>query len=901
MTRNDRRLRRKKPLGIGVFFVFLLVLFNILGLLATIFVATPLGKMFLFDVEGGIRGTLNSYIVPRVQTWLLDAFNLSHTVFGMGEVQTAYVYLAALFEALMLAGLFFYFPFFVMGHNRIVNKKGKKWKMALQIVDIFLLLAILTLGILFLFTRHPFRGEKLDFLDKSLYKPFFALFEEGKILSIFGIKYRGLVNPELSGAVFSVTGIFVLSFILNIIGLIGKNQYYSVTDEQGEQSAAPNAFPNGMPAYIPVAVPYAQPQMGYGYRVTPIPSAEHFIVQQPPVRPMEGNIPPMSAPTGGSRVEPVIPVPTAERPVPTAPVVPQPEIIHEQPTPTELKTQPVPIPEVTEEVFVMDKDKSEAEPVKATAVPEPTPEITEETIPVPAPKAEVEEKPAEAKVGEKKPERVWFQPTCREVSILNALGPILPSHDIALPTLRETDIPAVLSGLEPFQPVPVIDLPEEEKECEEAEEKATDIQANNVPLDYLPGIDDHILSPWEENEPKKEDVTEVAKPAVEPEVPVETKEAEPEETIASKAEEVPEAKEEEKVEEKAEKAPAPAVEETAEEEAPATPIVATILPDVEEVYVDEKPEEKAEEKEEAVEEKVEEERAPETEEAPAEVEEAPKAEEEKVEEKKATILAINEIEADGKRLQEEDHPDNEIATGSSRLEHKVIINKNDLTKKEKTTLDEGWKIPGFVETPIEKKPVVEKVIEKVVVVEKKVEEAPAPAPTPAPVEEENELEQEKKRKFTLVDPLQHAKEEKKVEEEKKLEAISGPLHQIRERKRDIQLVEPTKVKFDLKAYQIKTYQGDLTPEEAFVKGVTKVQPKVNPIFANQANDDSWKQKKIDEENRKTGFFNVSQGKIVKPTRPISQKPSNVKITSIRDLAKARKAQSDEGKDDKEEK
>ena len=124
MTRNDRRLRRKKPLGIGVFFVFLLVLFNILGLLATIFVATPLGKMFLFDVEGGIRGTLNSYIVPRVQTWLLDAFNLSHTVFGMGEVQTAYVYLAALFEALMLAGLFFYFPFFVMGHNRIVNKKG---------------------------------------------------------------------------------------------------------------------------------------------------------------------------------------------------------------------------------------------------------------------------------------------------------------------------------------------------------------------------------------------------------------------------------------------------------------------------------------------------------------------------------------------------------------------------------------------------------------------------------------------------------------------------------------------------------------------------------------------------------------------------------------------------------
>lgn len=909
MTRNDRRLRRKKPLGIGVFFVFLLVLLNIIGLLAAIVVATPLGDLFLFNAESGFLADMNGYVVPRVQTWLLDAFNMSHSVFGLGETQTAYVYLVALYEAFMLASLFFFFPFFVIGHNRIVNKKGKTWRKAVQAVDILLLLALLVFGVLFLFARHPYYSQYFTSLDEAIYQPYFALFEEGGVLSLFTITVRNNLNPELSGAIFIVACTFLLSFILNIVGLVGKNKYYTTPESQKDKET--------LYAYARPGMPSTRLATTYGMKVLPIPSAEHFIVQQPPVKPTSGA--PAPEANGAPRVQPVLSIPSAERDVPPtdahpAPVAQaQPELAVPASTDLALKTQPEPIAEVTEETFLM-VDRNEPVEAKTEAVPEPEiqpqpePQPQPEVLPAAAPVAtkEPEEPVVEKKAvapevpAEEKPEPLWIQPTYREVLILNALDSILPEEAIALPALRETDIPAVLSDLEPFTPAPVANLPEEEKELEEASSKADNIQVNNVPVDYLPGIDDHILAPWEQKEAAKEEVTEVAKPEEVPEVPVETLTPSPAEVqISEETKPVPEETPTEEA--------APTVEETKEEQEeaveeakPSTPIVATILPDVEEVYVEEK-----EETEEKAEEPVEEAR-----EETVAVEEV--AEEETVakptEEKRPAVIAINEVEASALRPQEEDHPENEIVRGASRYDKRVTVNRNDLDERQGTTLDEGWTIPGFVEIPQEKKEE-----EKIVIVEKVVEVQPISKPAPheeekeerkvivpvAPLQEDDGLAEESKRRFTLVDPMQHQQEEQAPTEEKKLAAVSGPLHQIRERKRDIQLVEPTRVRFDLKAYQIKTYQGELTPEEAFLKGVTKVQPKVNPIFANQAHDDSWKQKKIDEENRKSGFYNVSQGKLVKPTRPLSQKPTNTKITSIRDMVKARKAQNEEEKDDSE--
>ncbi len=134
-------------------------------------------------------------------------------------------------------------------------------------------------------------------------------------------------------------------------------------------------------------------------------------------------------------------------------------------------------------------------------------------------------------------------------------------------------------------------------------------------------------------------------------------------------------------------------------------------------------------------------------------------------------------------------------------------------------------------------------------------------------------------------PMQREAAVEEAGEEKQLAAVSGPLHPIRERATGIKAVAPQKVKFERKAYEVKVYEGELSAEEAFAMGVTKVQPNVNPVVHGQGDEDAWKQKRRQEEIRKEGYTGIKQGKVVKPTKPISSGKSNKKVSSIRDLKK----------------
>ncbi len=942
MTRPEtRRASRKKPLGIGVIFVIILFLLNLIGLAAVVasFV-TPVSKMVQEALAGvTFRGApILDRLVEYVTRYLCNPYDRYIVIQDFGAVQSAMIYLSVFYEIMMAFLLFLYFPFAVMGHNRIVNKKGKGWRIVLQVISILLILGLIAFILVVSLHENARFQKPTDWIYTKLWEPWVALFQPNGKLDVLCFTAR--ISTKLFAMGYLALGVVVVSFILNIVGLVGKNNYYGVKVNQLERQPEPYRQLDPLGRRVPA---------GYGaIKLAPIPSAEHIIVVEPGQKPV---LPKSIAPSEPQRkVVPVSYVPSAERATPndTLPS-PKPELVtvsteDNKPEPKKepekvlvpaadrpaVETKPAPEP-VKEEPAVEEKPVEEkpletpVEPIPEIVTPEPEPKtILIKTMPVPEPELVPETKPVavvksvpksplpETPVEEKKepkpvveekkePERVWIQPTYREVKILNALEPILPNDTLTLPAIRNTNIEAVLSNLEPFEKEPIESLPSESAEIAEAAKKADTLSPDNVPVDYLPGLDDNIAAPWEEEkEVEKSDVTEAAAPEAVEEPTVEEKTPEvPEEETKEPAPVVEEKVEEtapEAVEETKEPEPEPQPEPEPEPESTA-PITATVFPDKEEPEPEpvEEEAETVEEKEEASEEVPAEETAEEVEEK---AEEAEEEKEETVEECTPAVTAINHIPEDGLRPQEKDNPDNEVETGPSRYEERVTLCKNSLEAKKETTLTSGWTIPGFEEkefvAPEEEVKTIVKVVEVPAKEESKPEEKPVEKTQEvpeAPVEETPfEIKPvEPKRSFRLVDPLEHEAASEQAEEKKEISAISGPLHQIRERKRDIQLVAPTKVKFDLKQYKIKTYEGELTPEEAFLKGVTKVQPVVNPVFANQTANDSWKQKKIDEENKKSGYFNVSQGKLVKPTRPLSQKATPTKITSIRDLVKARKA------------
>ena len=216
-----------------------------------------------------------------------------------------------------------------------------------------------------------------------------------------------------------------------------------------------------------------------------------------------------------------------------------------------------------------------------------------------------------------------------------------------------------------------------------------------------------------------------------------------------------------------------------------------------------------------------------------------------------------------------------------------------------------------VEEPVEeiKEEVVEEPVEEVKeevaesheepVVEEKPVEPAKPAPRVAQVNmvafDPSKRERKNVAPVGVVEPIKKEEEPAPVVEEEKpnLAPIAGPLHSTEKSKHDkIEVVEARKVRFELKNYLVKTYEGDLTPEEAFAKGVTKVQPVVNPIFANKTVDEpAWKQKKRKEDIRVNGYVDVEHLETLNGKKGTTSAVSK-KATSIRDLVKAKKAASE---------
>lgn len=254
------------------------------------------------------------------------------------------------------------------------------------------------------------------------------------------------------------------------------------------------------------------------------------------------------------------------------------------------------------------------------------------------------------------------------------------------------------------------------------------------------------------------------------------------------------------------------------------------------------------------------------------VEEVTEAQEEKVEEEPLITLALNDVEKDDSRPEEET---NEVLSESDedRTDSKVttLDNSHDEVTTEKVEPSINYWNAG------EYKPENKVVTPRINPIGVKAFDPSTRGNRPTgPIN------------VVQVQPKEEPIVEE-VKEEKVITPISGPLHSTAKSKHEkIELVEARHVPFALKNYQVRTYAGNLTPEEAFNMGATKVQPVVKPIFANQAKaEPSWKQKKHDEEIRHNGYVNVttvddlaanrntkesSENKIAKPITPVAFKP-----------------------------
>lgn len=280
-------------------------------------------------------------------------------------------------------------------------------------------------------------------------------------------------------------------------------------------------------------------------------------------------------------------------------------------------------------------------------------------------------------------------------------------------------------------------------------------------------------------------------------------------------------------------------------------------------------------------------------------------EESEPEEKRPIVYAINSLPASDRRPQEEEHEPQVKSESVDRSASKQISadNSHETVVTPDNHEANRWILPTYVP---EEKPVApaaeEKKEETPAVTEEKVVETKTEQIPVVPVP----LGRKDRAHITPITPVAVAPKEEKpaeVQDEKKLAPISGPLHSTeKSRHSEIKAVEARRVRFELRNYEIKTYQGDLTPEQAFSMGVTKVQPKANPVFANQANEPAWKQKRRENAIRKNGYGEVSEVKDLRSG--LQEKPSattSIRGKSIREMVKAKKAEEAKAKVNEEEK
>lgn len=581
-------------------------------------------------------------------------------------------------------------------------------------------------------------------------------------------------------------------------------------------------------------------------------------------------------------------------------------------------------PAKTEEPVEEDKAQKEEAPSPATAnEPTPVPVVSSEPVTEKEEKTE-EEHLIDAVKKEEEPAPEKKKPiTKRELSILNTLEPFSLHTIDELPGIYHDDENEIIEDLEP-KDLKKAELPDEVKE--------EDIK----PVEVLPGIDEWSANPWEADikpmeekviEPippvkeealVEEDMTELAskeeenQPVFEEKVPepIEEVKEEPKEEIPETVEKEPEPVEEKVEEEKPEekKEEIKPVEEIVEE----TPVETKEEPVEEDKVIETKPSDidnnwilptydPEEEKRKAEQQALEQARKELEEEKRRVEEERKKLEEEKQkqkldEEEKLRKLAEEEearkqkeIAEEEERSRREEEERRKKAEEDAKPDFRVLETKP-------VAIDDSWSLPAYDPTK-DVKPVEE---------EKKEEAKPEPKPQPKPgptvkVIKMNPIhkptDQVNKPKVAPIAPIKHEEPtpEPVAEEPKKLEKISGPMHQVgkREAPKDIKPIKARKVKFELSKYRIKTYQGSLTSEEAFLKGVTKVQPTAQPIFAGQNNESSWKQRRRQEEIRKNGYENINVVKNtndLKPVKPLTVDNSMQKATSIRDLLKANRAE-----------
>lgn len=275
--------------------------------------------------------------------------------------------------------------------------------------------------------------------------------------------------------------------------------------------------------------------------------------------------------------------------------------------------------------------------------------------------------------------------------------------------------------------------------------------------------------------------------------------------------------------------------------------------------------------------------------------------------KETYVVAINSSLNDGLRPQEEEHEKEVKELASDRSEYVELIAVNDLSERKDYTKEtytapiepEEVISPSDQKTKEESREVNSSTIDiPEVKEEEKVTTQDKEEVTSEVREAHKPLEpliKEKKEpirpdKFVLSEPIK--KEEKEAEKaeisEKESQApkkISGPLHPIRARNKDIKAINPQKVSFDVKKHKIRVYQGNLTAQEAFEKAVTKVQSSVNPIFLNSKQDTLTNNR---QQALKEGYYSVNTGKLIKPTKPISAPTDKKQAKSIRELLKSKR-------------
>lgn len=589
----------------------------------------------------------------------------------------------------------------------------------------------------------------------------------------------------------------------------------------------------------------------------------------------------------------------------------------------EPEPEPEPVVEtVTDARPVEEEPQKEPEPISEPEPepihdPIPEPEIAKQPEPVPEPEPKKKNKKNQVNyvvyrdsIPSVEETQSKTGVTSREKKMLDELEPTQLSS-ATLDGIYKEDVNKILGELEPKDNGD-IELPT----LEDEEEEYLDFESAEQEVDVLPGIDEVESDLWKDNQyPLGDEITEEVKPE-----PISEPEPEPEPEVVAEEEVKEEPVEEVQVQEEPEPEPEPKVEESESDELLEDVVVdlekvedtQPVIEDVSSFIIDEEtpvieldtdtlPIEEEEEKVEEPDvfkvkafasEDVVEEKEPEIEEV------------EEVEEKKEPdVVQVKSFAPEEIKEEEVKEPD-VVQVKSFEPVDIVEEEKEEVIEPEpKEEIDDSI-IPEYVEQVVEE-PVEEKVEEKepeiVIEQEPEVESEIDPnlrfnVPIHAVVEQKEEI----KPKITPVTPFVMDEPVPPVHEEEpsiEMTRISRPMHEITSisKKHTVKL-KPKRIAFELSVYNIKTYSGKLSAEEAFANSAIKVKPIAQPIFKNSRDVPSWKAKKEREDIRRNGYANITQNNTSLSKEGAIAKPTGVDFSgakSIKDMLKASKNQGKE--------